>query len=150
MSEPLDFTLDPQATLERAYPRWRVWEAEETGEWWAAVKVNLTRVEVAAGCESYRAAATPGELAQLLDAEDRKVGVERAPVRVAAWGLTPAHVGVAVDEMGLRPTRPSWSIAVFESKTGLPCPLNLDDKALIAAQAGDGWAYAVYPAAVDG
>lgn len=145
MSEHLDLAIDPQAALERAYPRWHVWQADETADWWAAVRVNLTRLETAAGCESYRSAETAAELAQLLDDEDRKAGVQRVPVRLEAWGLTLAHVGAAIDQMGSCSNRASWRIAGFESSTGARCPVNVEDGAVMVAQTGEGWAYAVYP-----
>ena len=144
----VDAALDPAGALERAYPRWRVWQAEETGEWWAAVKTNLTRREQAAGCESFRCAGTPGDLALLLDDEDAAAGVSRSLVRLVTWGLDEAHLRRAYGEFALHPVRPLWRVADTVSTSTGPCPVSVDDPAVIVAHAGDGWCYAVYPAGV--
>lgn len=145
MREYLDKATDPQSALERAYPRWMVWQVTETCEWWAAVKANLTSREIGMGCESYRAAETPGELAALLDEEDEKAGVSRAPVRLVAWALDEDRLGSAYDDFALQPVRAVWRVTGDESTTSASCAVSLDDPWVVVAQAGDGWAYAVYP-----
>jgi hypothetical protein len=144
--EYVNAAADPQAALERAYPRWHVWQAAETGEWWAAVRANLTKREQAAGCESYRSAETPGDLALLLNDEDATAGVSRSLVRLVAWGRDEIHLGQAYAEFALHPVRSLWRVADTVSSSTGPCPVSVDDPAVIVAHAGDGWLYAVYPA----
>jgi hypothetical protein len=145
VSEHLNLAPDPQAALEYAYPRWQVWQVEDTAEWWAAIRTNLTKWQLEAGCESYRYAATPGELAQLLDAQDEIVGVARTTVHLVAWGRDEDHVRRAYGEVAMYPVRPLWTVAHAASTTTEICPLSTDDPRAIVAHAGDGWAYAVYP-----
>ena len=141
----VDEAADPAAALERAYPRWRIWWVDESGEWWAAVKVNLTKREQAAGCEPFRSAATPGALALLLDDEDATAGVSRSLVRLVTWGVDEAHLRRAYGEFALHPVRALWRVADTVSTSKGLCPVSVDDPAVIVAHAGDGWLYAVYP-----
>lgn len=144
----MEAAADPASALERAYPRWRVWQVEETREWWAAVKVNLTKREQAAGCESFRSAESPGELARLLDEQDATAGVSRSLVRLVTWGRDEVHLRRAYGEFALHPVRALWRVADTVSTSKGLCPVSVDDPAVIVAQAGDGWLYAVYPAGV--
>lgn len=145
MAEHLNLTADPQSAIEYAYPRWQAWHVPEKGQWWAAVRTNLTKGEVAAGCEPFQAAETPGELALLLDAEDQKAGVSRTPVRIVAWGSDDEHVSRAYSQFALHSARPVWKVTGARSTTGELCPWSISDPKAILAHAGDGWAYALYP-----
>ena len=107
---------------------------------------NLTKRELAAGCESYRYAGTPGELAQLLDADDVVAGVSRVPVRLVAWGTDDDHVRRAYGDFAQHTVRPLWRVVEASSSTAESCPFSVADPAVITAHGVYGWAYAVYPA----
>lgn len=145
MTEHLNLAGDPQGALEHAFPRWRVWQAD-SGRWWASVRTNLTRREEGRGCEPFREAATPGELAVLLEDDDALTFIDRTRVQLRVWGMNADRLGAAYDDLAWLPNRPAWRVGVdgCASSTGLPCTVEVDDPAVIASCAGDGWAYAVY------
>jgi hypothetical protein len=67
--------VSDQAThAEAAHPRWRVWRGEESGQWWASVRSNLTPTQQRAGCVPHLSAPTLMELEELLIIEDRRAG----------------------------------------------------------------------------
>lgn len=52
--------------LERLYPRWLVWRSDESGQWWAARRDNITTRQKEAGWEAFLSAECLDRLAQLL------------------------------------------------------------------------------------
>lgn len=73
----------------------------------------------------------------------------RTRVRLRVWGVTDADAEHAVDKAGLPPSRRGWDFADVQRVDGARCPIDVNDPKTIAADAGERWAYAVYPAAVD-
>lgn len=69
----------------------------------------------------------------------------RINLRLVAWGVTDADLGNAVRHAGLGPARIDWEFIKIERLTGESCPINQWDGAAVATEAGNGWAYAVYP-----
>jgi hypothetical protein len=67
-------------------------------------------------------------------------------VRLLVWGLTEADQEGAVDRAGQGWSRKAWEFVETERLASDVCPLNLKDAKSIAADAGKGWAYIVYPA----
>ncbi len=49
--------------------RWRAW-LSDTGRWWAARADPLTAADLTAGCLPFLNAASPGELARLIEAQE--------------------------------------------------------------------------------
>ena len=70
----------------------------------------------------------------------------RVRVRLFAWGITGADIERAVNDAGWRQSRQDWDFVEIQRLDGPSCPLNLCDPATIAADEGNHWAYAVYPA----
>lgn len=70
----------------------------------------------------------------------------RVAVRVLAWGESATAVECAVSLAGWGPSRQRWRFATIERFESAQCPLNMQDPKMIAADAGQGWAYAVYRA----
>lgn len=68
------------------------------------------------------------------------------PVRLLAWGESEADIQKAVDHAGHEPSRSRWQFTEIERVTGTPCPINVRSPrpAVLAADAGYGWAYEVY------
>lgn len=74
------------------------------------------------------------------------------PVRAEVWGATDADVERAVDNAKTPPSRRAWDFTRIERLQGAKCPIdarNADPRSL-AAEAGYGWAYAVYAVRADG
>jgi hypothetical protein len=129
--------------LERDHPRWQVWQAEESGEWWASVRRNLTPTQERAGCVPHLAAESAAELEQLLTQDDARTA-PALPVRVVAWGRTRREVEFALTCAGGRPGRAAWQFVSIERSTAQQCPISPGDPSAIAADHGEFWAYAVY------
>ncbi len=72
--------------------------------------------------------------------------VVRVRLRLVAWGATDADVDTAIRQAGLGSWRADWEFVEVERSVGGPCPVDPLDGGLVASGAGDGWAYAVYPA----
>ncbi len=144
--------MSDQERVERDHPRWRVWQAEESGIWWASVKVNLTPNEQRAGCVPYLSAATLAELDDALREEDARAGsagsrqsAPTVPVRLRAWGADESGVDQAVAQARKVWSHRTWDITRVERLTGVPNPLPKYDPKMIAADAGYGWSYVAYP-----
>jgi hypothetical protein len=71
-------------------------------------------------------------------------------VRVLAWGLTKEDAETAVRVAGFGPSRAAWDFTRIDWVTDGACPIDIRDPKVIAADAGSGWAYAVYPGDADG
>lgn len=67
-------------------------------------------------------------------------------VRLLVWAVTDRDAQEAVCQAGARPSRAGWMFAV-ERVGGARCPIDVTDPGSIAAEVGDRWVYAVYPAA---
>ncbi len=67
------------------------------------------------------------------------------PMRVHAWGKTEADVERALNNTGHSRWRSTWRIIETTRLIGPVCPLNMRDGNAVAADAGRGWAYVVYP-----
>lgn len=76
--------------------------------------------------------------------------VNHVAVRLLAWGLTDRHVEKAVQSAQSGPSRADWNFVEVERSTEDACPIDPCDPRVIAADARNGWAYAVYAAASDG
>lgn len=74
-----------------------------------------------------------------------RTGSPRA-VRVLAWGVSAQDVDQAVRRAGAGPSRRGWQFEHVERIESDACPLDVQDPKTIAADAGQGWAYAVYRA----
>jgi hypothetical protein len=136
--------------VERAHSRWHIWQAEESRQWWASVRVNLTPNQERAGCVPHLTAATLPALKVLLQEEDQRAQsasshAPTVPVRAQLWGVTEADIDYALRKAKAGEFRRTWEFATIERLSGIPCPLDMHDPKAIAAEQGYHWAYVVYP-----
>lgn len=73
--------ISEQERVEAAYPRWMVWQSDDTGRWWASVRVNLTVEQERAGAVPHLAAGALGELEEEMAAEDARIAQVGMPPR---------------------------------------------------------------------
>lgn len=73
-------------------------------------------------------------------------------VRARLWGATEADIELAVRRSAEGPYRDRWAFAEPVLYIGGVCPIDVREPhpAAIAADAGRGWAYDVYPIRNDG
>jgi len=134
--------------LERAYPRWLVWQAD-SGLWWASARANLTAAQRQAGCREHLTADAPEELRDLIRDQDARVGITYVPMRLVVWGLTETEVDRAVSRAGWGESREAWEFVEVCELRG-PCRpegLNPEDRSSVTGEDEKTWAYVVYRAA---
>jgi hypothetical protein len=66
-------------------------------------------------------------------------------VRLLVWGLTDRHIQTAERHARNESARGAWVFTQIDRLTEGPCPIDISDPKVIAADCGSGWAYAVYP-----
>lgn len=73
---------------------------------------------------------------------------ETVHVRLLVWGPTTADQERAIHRASQGQSRNAWTFVEIERLTGTQCPINTrdPDPKSIAADAGYGWAYIIYPA----
>lgn len=69
------------------------------------------------------------------------LGVE---MRVLVWGTDAQQVERALGMAGQGDGRRGWRFTIVERLSDTACPIDELDPMAVAAQRGDGWAYAVY------